>query len=97
MKKKLLCSLLVLSATLINAQFKKIAEGPEFEDVRERYESGGIGYKESKEILIKNIIRFVSPLRDKSFLYCWQKNRALFQIQVYRCRDPISYPGAEGQ
>ncbi len=40
-------------------------EGPEFDDLRDRYEAGGIGYKESKEWLIKNIIKFVTPLRDK--------------------------------
>ncbi len=40
-------------------------EGPEFEDIRERYESGGIGYKESKDILIKNISKTIEPLREK--------------------------------
>lgn len=44
---------------------KLFTEGPEFEDIRERYESGGIGYKESKEILIKNITDFIAPLREK--------------------------------
>lgn len=47
------------------ALHKFFTEGPEFEDVRDRYESGGIGYKESKEILVKNIINFISPLRLK--------------------------------
>jgi len=31
----------------------------------ERYTKGGIGYKESKEILIKNISAFIKPLREK--------------------------------
>jgi tryptophanyl-tRNA synthetase len=44
---------------------KLFTEGPEFEELKDRYESGGIGYKESKEILIKNIIKYVSPLREK--------------------------------
>jgi len=52
-------------ADKVFALHKFFSQGPEYEDVRERYESGGIGYKESKEILIKNIIAFVSPLRDK--------------------------------
>src|ERR1035437_701260 len=30
----------------------------------ERYTKGGIGYKESKEILIKNITAFIKPLRE---------------------------------
>lgn len=47
------------------ALHKFFTEGPEFEELRERYEAGGIGYKESKEILIRNIIKFIAPLRDK--------------------------------
>jgi len=47
------------------ALHKLFTVGPEFEDMQERYEAGGIGYRESKEILIKNIIHFVSPLREK--------------------------------
>jgi tryptophanyl-tRNA synthetase len=34
-------------------------------NLRERYEKGGIGYKESKEILIENIEKFIAPLREK--------------------------------
>ena len=44
---------------------KLFTEGPEFEEVKDKYEAGGMGYKESKEILIKNMIKFISPLRDK--------------------------------
>ena len=47
------------------ALHKFFTEGPEFDELRDRYEAGGIGYKESKEILIKNIESFVAPLRDK--------------------------------
>ena len=47
------------------ALHKLFTEGPEFEDLLHRYESGGIGYKESKEILIKNISNFIAPLREK--------------------------------
>lgn len=49
----------------IFALHKLFTEGPEFEDLKERYLNGGIGYKESKEILIKNITNFISPLRDR--------------------------------
>lgn len=49
----------------IYALHRLFTEGPEFEDLTERYTNGGIGYKESKEILIKNIISFISPLREK--------------------------------
>ncbi|MEK7478094.1 MAG: hypothetical protein AAB645_01865, partial [Patescibacteria group bacterium] len=34
-------------------------------ELRTRYEQGGLGYKESKEILIENLIKFISPLRAK--------------------------------
>ncbi len=47
------------------ALHKLFTEGPEFEDLRDRYEAGKIGYKESKEILIKNIAAFITPLREK--------------------------------
>lgn len=33
--------------------------------VEGRYRNGGIGYKESKEILIENIEKFIAPLREK--------------------------------
>lgn len=33
--------------------------------LKERYEKGEIGHKESKEILIKNIDAFIAPLREK--------------------------------
>jgi tryptophanyl-tRNA synthetase len=47
------------------ALHKLFTEGPEFEDLRDKYENGGIGYKDSKEILIRNITKFITPLRAK--------------------------------
>jgi len=44
---------------------KLFTEGPEFGELRDRYEAGGIGYKESKDILIKNMIKFITPIREK--------------------------------
>jgi len=44
---------------------KLFTQGQQFGDLKDRYENGGIGYKESKEMLIKNIINFVTPLREK--------------------------------
>ena len=44
----------------------KLFAGPdELSELRSRYEKGGMGHKESKEILIKNIESFIAPLRDK--------------------------------
>jgi len=34
-------------------------------ELKERYENGGIGHKESKEILINHIEEFIAPLREK--------------------------------
>ncbi|OHA99899.1 MAG: tryptophan--tRNA ligase [Candidatus Zambryskibacteria bacterium RIFCSPHIGHO2_12_FULL_43_12b] len=47
------------------ALHKLFTEGPEFGELRDKYEAGGIGYKESKEILIKNIVKFVTPIRER--------------------------------
>jgi tryptophanyl-tRNA synthetase len=44
---------------------KLFTTGTELGDLQHRYEHGGIGHKESKEILIKNIDAFIAPLRDK--------------------------------
>ncbi len=49
----------------IFALHKFVTEGPEFGELRDKYEAGGIGYKESKEILIKNLIAFITPLRER--------------------------------
>lgn len=41
------------------------APAEELLEIRARYENGGLGYKESKEILISNIEKFIAPLREK--------------------------------
>jgi tryptophanyl-tRNA synthetase len=43
----------------------KLFPGSEFADVEKKYTNGGMGYKESKEILIKNISSLIAPLREK--------------------------------
>ena len=44
---------------------KLFVQGSTLMEIRERYEKGGLGHKESKEILIKNIETFIAPLREK--------------------------------
>lgn len=44
---------------------KYFTEGTELDELRDRYEAGTVSYKESKEILIRNMIAFLSPLREK--------------------------------
>ncbi len=43
----------------------KLVSQDQLSELRTRYEQGGLGYKESKEILIENLIKFISPLRAK--------------------------------
>lgn len=58
---------------------KLVTEGLEFEDLKKRYEAGGIGYKESKEILIKNLIGLIEPFRARREELMKDKN-AILQI-----------------
>jgi tryptophanyl-tRNA synthetase len=44
---------------------KLFMKDDELLNLREKYEKGGMGYKESKEILIENIEKFIAPLREK--------------------------------
>lgn len=45
--------------------FHELLKAENLEDVRTRYLAGGIGYKESKEILIDNLRAFITPLRSR--------------------------------
>jgi tryptophanyl-tRNA synthetase len=47
------------------ALHKSFSSQQELKKLEERYKKGGIGYKESKELLIKNIDKFIKPLREK--------------------------------
>jgi len=49
----------------IFALHELFASPEELATLRERYEAGGIGYKESKEILIASMIKFIAPLRER--------------------------------
>ncbi|MCK9352111.1 MAG: tryptophan--tRNA ligase [Candidatus Pacebacteria bacterium] len=49
----------------IFALHKHFADAEEIEEIEKRYTNGGLGYKESKEILISNIEKFIAPLREK--------------------------------
>ncbi|MFZ2303409.1 MAG: tryptophan--tRNA ligase [Minisyncoccia bacterium] len=39
--------------------------GDNLKEIRERYIKGGIGYKESKDLLVEKIISFISPMRAR--------------------------------
>ncbi|MFA5830421.1 MAG: tryptophan--tRNA ligase [Candidatus Paceibacterota bacterium] len=47
------------------ALHKLFADEKEIAEIEKRYRDGGLGYKESKEILISNIVKFIAPLREK--------------------------------
>jgi tryptophanyl-tRNA synthetase len=47
------------------ALHKHFADAKEIAEIESRYRNGGLGYKESKDILISNITKFIAPMRDK--------------------------------
>lgn len=49
----------------IFALHKLFLGGVELENLRKRYTDGGLGYKESKDMLLAEIIAYISPMREK--------------------------------
>lgn len=47
--------------------YHKLFSAHTIDELRSRYENGGIGYKESKEILFANMMAYLKPMRDKYF------------------------------
>ena len=43
----------------------KLFAGDNLPKIEKKYRGGGMGYKESKDILIENVISFIKPLREK--------------------------------
>ncbi|MBU3968694.1 tryptophan--tRNA ligase [Patescibacteria group bacterium] len=52
---------------------KLFSPDEELKDLRDRYVNGKIGYKESKEVLLKNVVDFIKPIREEREKI--QKNR----------------------
>ncbi|MEX2514903.1 MAG: tryptophan--tRNA ligase [Candidatus Paceibacterota bacterium] len=50
---------------LVFSFHKLFTPQPQLSEVRAGYEEGGLGYGESKKILLENMKRFVAPLREK--------------------------------
>ncbi len=44
---------------------KLFLEGEALKDLKSKYEKGGMGYKEAKELLIKDLTAFIKPMREK--------------------------------
>lgn len=53
----------------IFAIHKLFLKGEELENLRKRYIDGGLGYKESKDVLCEEIISFIKPMREKREYY----------------------------
>ncbi len=47
------------------AMHKLFSSEDELGEIRKKYVEGGMGYKESKDILVKNIQDFIGPMREK--------------------------------
>ena len=53
----------------IFAIHKLFLKGEDLENLKMRYLNGGLGYKESKDMLYQEIIYFIKPMRDKRVYY----------------------------
>ena len=53
----------------IFALHKLFLHGSDLDNLRDRYKKGGLGYKESKDILLEEILKLVRPMREKRDQY----------------------------
>lgn len=53
----------------IFALHKPFLSKESLDTLRARYTNGGLGYKESKEMLLEEIISFISPMRERRAMY----------------------------
>lgn len=53
----------------IFAIHKLITPEPQLSDIRKRYEEGGLGYGDSKKILLENYLNFLAPMKEKRAYY----------------------------
>ena len=45
--------------------FHELLKSANLDEVRSRYLAGGIGYKESKDMLVENLVTFIAPMRSR--------------------------------
>ncbi len=53
----------------IYALHKLFLNSEDLEKLKQRYINGGLGYKESKDLLLEEIISFINPMREKRKIY----------------------------
>lgn len=51
--------------SIIFAIHKLLLSGDDLKNIENKYKNGGMGYKEAKELLIKDLISFIKPIREK--------------------------------
>jgi len=51
--------------SIIFSIHKLLLDGSKLKVLKEKYEKGGMGYKEAKELLIKDLTAFIKPMREK--------------------------------
>jgi len=51
--------------SIIFAIHKLLLDGEVLKTLEDKYKKGGMGYKEAKELLIKDLIAFIKPMREK--------------------------------
>lgn len=51
------------------ALHKLITPEPQLSEIKKGYEEGGLGYGDSKKILLENYLAFISPMREKRAYY----------------------------
>ena len=61
----------------IFALHKLFLKEKELEDLKARYQKGGLGYKDSKEMLLAEIISFIGPMREKRKEYEDNPNKVI--------------------
>lgn len=59
----------------IFALHKLFLQGEELQNLRDRYTKGGLGYKESKEMLLEEILNLVGPMREVRNKYASDINK----------------------
>lgn len=59
----------------IFALHKLFLKEDDLKNLRNRYTQGGLGYKESKEMLLKEILDFIRPMREKREMYANDLNK----------------------
>jgi len=79
------------------ALHKLFGSADEVAQIEKRYREGGLGYKESKEMLVESICSFIAPLRMRRAIIAQDESavRAILEEGGQRARDIIHVKMAE--